>query len=185
MAARLARRHPQPARLPGTRGDRPYRRRGRRRRGRHQAAEGRRPHRLARGDDAGRPSRSTLVVDQQTGIVTWYTDGRRDLHGERRLGVAAAGRQDLHCRYPRSAGEDDDRRRLHLRGVAGGGGPHRRLRPARLGPRAGRVLTHGRRRLRRPRQVDGLGARSCRSARRRAAPTNPASRCCTRAGSAP
>ncbi len=145
VAARLARGHAQPARLPGTRRDRPHRRRGRRRRRRDQAAQGRRAHRLARRDQAERQAGRAGRRPAVTGLVTWYSDGRSTFTASGRLGVAAAGRRDLHGRGAGGRrGEDDDRRRLHLRVVAGGGRPHRRLRPARLGPRAGWLRAQGR-----------------------------------------
>ena len=70
---------------------------------------------------------------------------RGHLHGDGRLGLAAAGRRDLHGRRAGGDGGGDDRRRGRLRGVAGGRGAHRRLPPARLGPGARRLRSQGRR----------------------------------------
>ena len=72
-----------------------------------------------------------LVVDQQTGIVTWYSDGKDHIHGGG-LGRPAARRPRLWV-TGRTGGRDVD-----LGGgssyadFARGRGQHRRLRPARL-----------------------------------------------------
>ena len=65
----------------------------------------------------------TVVVDQETGIVTWYSDGHDTFTARGRLGIAAAGRPDLRGRRAGGdQGQDDRGRRLHVRRVAGGGG---------------------------------------------------------------
>ena len=102
-----------------------------------------------------------LVVDQQTGIVTWYTDGRAIFTAS----VDWASPPPADKTYPidtAGAAVENDARRRHLCRVAGGGGPHGRLRPARLGAGAGWLLTQGRRRLRPREPGDGLGARRSR-----------------------
>ena len=53
-----------------------------------------------------------LVVDQQTGIVTWYSDGEDTFTAKVDWDVAAAGRHDLHGRR---AGGDGGRRRSRTR----------------------------------------------------------------------
>ena len=159
VAAGLADRDAQPSRLPGPRGHRADGRRGRRRLRRHQTGQGRRPSRLAGGDDAGRSAGRARrrPADRHRDLVHQWT---LDLHRDRRLGVPPGGQRDLLRRGAGPAGHDDDRRGVLLRGLSGRGGPRRRLRPAGLGPGAGRLLPQGRRHLRRGRPASDLDARS-------------------------
>ena len=81
-----------------------------------------------------------VVVDQQTGIVTWYSDGKDTFTAKVDWDAPPPAGHDLHGRRAGGdEGEDGQGRGLRLRRLAGGGGPHRRLRPARLGPGARRL----------------------------------------------
>ena len=118
-----------------------------------------------------------VVVDQQTGIVTWYSDGEDTFTAEVDWGSPPPAGTTYTVDVPAGTEVEDDRRHGRLRGVAGGGGAHRRLRPARLGPGAGRLRAQGRRDRRRRLPAAAAGSRQAsdsRPGRRRRGTGGPA-----------
>ena len=85
-----------------------------------------------------------VVVDQQTGIVTWYSDGKDTFTANVDWASPPPADTTYTVKAPAGTQGEDRRRRGRLRRLSGGRGPSRRLRPARLGPGTGRLSPQGR-----------------------------------------
>ena len=86
-----------------------------------------------------------VVVDQQSGIVTWYSDDVGTFTAAVDWGAPPAADETYTVTVPDGEKVETIGQPRGVRGVPGGRGPRRRLRPAGLRPGAGRVRARGRR----------------------------------------